>query len=382
MAFTQKNSPVDVYSVGEIAEAAGVPVARVEALIEAGSLRPVSGLAGPHSLSLGGFAPRSGRRRFSSVAQGFSPVYFAQSEAISAVRALRADGGRTAAMLFDKPEFTHTSAKMPIAAASAVHAGIAASLMFISTIGLPQAAEHPIRIEPVTTRLVFIASPGPGGGGGGGGLRQKAPPPRAQRKGKSSLDSPVPLRKAPKPVEAAPKPEPPPPPPPVKPEPLPPVVAPVATVAANDIEKPGIIDEPAPKQSESRGPGAGGGVGSGTGTGLGKGDGSGIGEGSGGGMGGGPYRPGSGVLPPRLLREVKAAYTEEARRANLEGEVVLEIVVRRDGSVSDVRLLNGLGRGLNERAIAAVRQWRFAPATRLGQAVDVIVEVAVEFKLR
>jgi TonB family protein len=143
-----------------------------------------------------------------------------------------------------------------------------------------------------------------------------------------------------------------------------------------------VIDEPAPKESESRGPGVGGGVGSGTGTGLGKGDGSGIGEGSGGGMGGGPYRPGSGVLPPRLLREVKANYTEEARRANLEGEVVLEIVVRRDGSVSDVKLVHGLPSGLNERAIAAVRQWRFAPATRQGQAVDVIVEVAVEFKLR
>jgi TonB family protein len=271
---------------------------------------------------------------------------------------------------------------MPIAAASAVHAGIAATLILISTIGLPQAAEPPVRLEPVTTRLVFIATPGPGGGGGGGGLRQKMAPPKAQRKGKSSLDSPVPVRKPPKPVEAAPKPEPPPPPPPVKTEPLPPVVAPVATVAANEVEKPGVIAEPAPKESESRGPGAGGGVGSGTGTGLGKGDGSGIGEGSGGGMGGGPYRPGSGVLPPRLLREVKANYTEEARRANLEGEVVLEIVVRRDGSVSDVKLVHGLPSGLNERAIAAVRQWRFAPATRLGQAVDVIVEVAVEFKLR
>jgi TonB family protein len=99
-------------------------------------------------------------------------------------------------------------------------------------------------------------------------------------------------------------------------------------------------------------------------------------------MGGGPYRPGSGVLPPRLMREVKAAYTEEARQRNLEGAVVLEIVVRRDGSVSDVKLVDGLGAGLNERAMAAVRQWRFSPATRFGQAVDVIVEVEVEFKLR
>jgi hypothetical protein len=199
---------MDVYSADEIAQAAGVPVARVETLVAGGQV---------HSLAV-------------------SPGYFAPDEAIAAVRALRADGGRSAALLFDKPEFSHTSAKMPVAAASAVHAGIAATLILISTIGLPQAAETKMRVDPAATRLVFIASPGPGGGGGGGGLRQKPPPPRAQRKGKSSLDSPVPVRKAPKPIEAAPKPEAPPPPPEVKPEPLPPVGAPVATVASNEIE--------------------------------------------------------------------------------------------------------------------------------------------------
>ncbi|MEN3337516.1 MAG: periplasmic protein TonB, partial [Acidobacteriota bacterium] len=104
--------------------------------------------------------------------------------------------------------------------------------------------------------------------------------------------------------------------------------------------------------------------------------------GSGGGTGGGPYRPGSGIEAPRLLREVKADYTEQARRAGISGDVVLEIIVRRDGSVGDVKVLEGLGGGLNERAVQAVRQWRFAPATRRGSAVDVIVEVAVEFKLR
>jgi TonB family protein len=159
-------------------------------------------------------------------------------------------------------------------------------------------------------------------------------------------------------------------------------VAPVATVASNDKDRAGVIDVPAPKESESRGPGVGGGVGTGTGTGLGSGDGSGIGDGSGGGMGGGPYRPGSGITPPQILKEVKADYTEDARRRGIEGEVVLEIVVRRDGSVGDVKLLHGLTGGLNDRAVDAVRQWRFAPARRLGQAVDVIVEVAVEFKLR
>ena len=88
------------------------------------------------------------------------------------------------------------------------------------------------------------------------------------------------------------------------------------------------------------------------------------------------------MTPPRVLREVKADYTEEARQRNIQGEVVLEIVVRRDGTVTDVRLLEGLPSGLSDRAMAAVRQWRFSPATRLGQPVDVVVEVAVEFRLR
>ena len=353
--FTPGYSTTDVFSEAEVAQAAGVPLARVHSLVAAGKATPIAGSGG----------------------------YFAPDEAINAVRALRADGGRSAVMLFDQPEFVHASAKLPIAVSSAFHAFVAASVLLITTIGFPEAAESErVRLEPVSTRLVFIATPGPGGGGGGGGLRQKTPPPRAQRKGKSSLDSPIPVRKPPKPVEAVPEPEPPPPPPVVKPEPLPPVVAPVATVAANEQDRPGVIDTPSPKESESRGPGEGGGAGTGQGTALGSGDGSGIGDGTGGGMGGGPYRPGSGVMPPRLLREVKASYTEEARVRNLAGEVVLEIVVRRDGTVSDVKLVSGLPAGLNERAIAAVRQWRFSPATRLGRPVDVIVEVAVEFKLR
>ena len=82
------------------------------------------------------------------------------------------------------------------------------------------------------------------------------------------------------------------------------------------------------------------------------------------------------------MQEVKPNYTEEARLKHLEGEVVLEIVVRRDGSVGDLRIIHGLGGGLNDRAVQAVRQWRFSPAKRLASPVDVIVEVSVEFKLR
>lgn len=172
--------------------------------------------------------------------------------------------------------------------------------------------------------------------------------------------------------------------PPVKPEPVPPVVAPVVTVAADAKDRAGIpwIPTPPAREADSHGPGAGAGTGSGQGPGIGEGDGSGIGAGSGGGTGGGPYRPGSGITAPSIVREVKPDYTEEGRRRNLEGDVVLEIVVRSDGTVGNVKLLQGLGAGLDQRAAEAVRQWRFAPARRYGTPVDVIVEVAMEFKLR
>ena len=166
-----------------------------------------------------------------------------------------------------------------------------------------------------------------------------------------------------------------------KPDPIPPVVAPVVSAAPDDRDRAGVLNDAAP-DSNSQGSGTGGGAGSGSGSGIGEGDGPGIGPGSGGGTGGGPYRPGSGITPPSLVREVKPAYTEDARRRGLEGDVELEIVVRSDGSVGQVRLLRGLGAGLDQRAADAVRQWKFSPARRFGTPVDVMVEVAVEFRLR
>ncbi|MFP5379887.1 MAG: energy transducer TonB, partial [Vicinamibacteria bacterium] len=211
--------------------------------------------------------------------------------------------------------------------------------------------------------------------------RQPAPPPRAERQGTRALASPVPARRLPPPMRPAPRVIEPPQ-RPIEARVLPPVAAPVATSPADTRDREGVVAEAPPAVADSSGPGTGGGAGTGAGTGLGEGDGGGIGEGSGGGMGGGPYRPGSGVEPPRLLREVRADYTEAARRAGIEGEVVMEITVRRDGRVGDVRILQGLDRGLDDRAAQAVRQWRFSPATLRGSAVDVIVEVAVEFRLR
>jgi protein TonB len=317
--------------------------------------------------------------------------FLCHRDAVDLGRALAAERSATAPShasqpifsIFGTPSRIARPSTVPLAVSSTLHAGILAFAVFIATFNLaPRAAtivSDPPQNDPM--RLVFVATPGPGGGGGGGGLHQKAPPPKALREGRRTISSPIPLRREPPPIVETPKPPEPKPEPPLKAEQLPVVVAPIVTAPADPRNRVGVLEE-ATAQNESHGPGKGGGAGTGTGTGLGQGEGPGVGPGSGGGTGGGPYRPGSGIQPPRLLKEVRADYTEEARQRSISGEVELEIVVRRDGTVGDVKILRGLAAGLNDRAVLAVRQWRFAPAQRQGVPVDVIVEVAVEFRLR
>ena len=304
--------------------------------------------------------------------------YLAYHDALRLARALR----RGERPLFSARAANPSTRRFPLAVSSTLHVSLVAAAALLTTwIGSPEATASIASIVPADPmRLVFLAAPGPGGGGGGGGLVQKTPPPKALRQGHHSISSPIPVRVPPRPIEPVaapvePKPA------PLKAEPLPVVVAPIIAAPSDGRDRIGVLTE-TKADTDSHGPGRGGGTGSGTGTGIGEGDGSGIGPGSGGGIGGGPYRPGSGIEPPRLLKEVRADYTEDARRRGITGDVVLEIVVRRDGSVGDVRIVQGLGSGLNDRAVQAVRQWRFAPAKRQGAPVDVIVEVAVEFKLR
>ena len=153
-------------------------------------------------------------------------------------------------------------------------------------------------------------------------------------------------------------------------------------VPADPVDSPGTLTSSATSAIASNGPGTGGGIGTGSGAGIGEGRGGGIGPGSDGGTGGGPFQPGSGVAPPVLLREVRPSYTDEARRRAIEGDVELEIVVRQDGSVGNVKVTRTLGAGLEQKAVDAVRQWRFEPARRQGAPVEVVVDVSVEFKLR
>lgn len=319
--------------------------------------------------------------------------FFTAAEAIHLgrhARALLAASPTLApASFFDgSSRFRPRDTRLPAFASTCVHTLLVGVVLWLAAGPTQSASSEGPRDE---ARLVFLVTPGPGGGGGGGGSRSPKPAPRLERQG-ASRRTPVPLtaiqpvvttrRQAEEPPRPATVPLDPPPVQPVtEPAPAPAVVAPVAAAAASAREREGVIEDPR-GDADARGAGTGAGAGNGQGAGNGDGLGAGLGDGSGGGTGGGPYRPGSGIQPPRLLREVKAQYTDEARRRNLSGDVLLEIVVTRDGSVGDVRVLQGLGGGLDQRAVAAVRQWRFAPAQRRGEPVDVLVEVAVEFTLR
>jgi TonB family protein len=349
----------DVFSLREIADAADVPLWRARLALTANGIEDSHG------------------------------EFFASAEAVALARLLACRTSRAAGTfdgrvlsggaLFTPPPVIRRPTGVPLALSGTLHAAFFAAAVALTTAGLGSAEPERVATPAEPVRLVYLALPGPGGGGGGGGLRQLTPPPKAQRKGTRKVSSPLPARQEPKlPVETQVREEPP---PLVPSEPLPPVIAPIITAPADSSDRIGALEESA-AESASHGPGSGGGVGTGSGTGLGEGQGSGVGEGSGGGTGGGPYRPGSGIEPPRLLHETKPSYTDEARRRGITGDVLMEIVVRSNGTVGEVRVIQGLGYGLDQRAIDAVRLWRFAPARRLGRPVDVLVEVAVEFKLR
>ncbi len=131
----------------------------------------------------------------------------------------------------------------------------------------------------------------------------------------------------------------------------------------------------------SNGTGSGGGIGSGSGGGVGSGRGPGVGPGWGGGIGGGAYRVGGGVSAPRLLYDPEPEYSEEARKAKYQGTVVLWVIVGTDGRAHDVQVARTLGMGLDEKAIQAVRTWKFEPARLNGRPVAVQINVEVNFRL-
>ncbi len=240
-----------------------------------------------------------------------------------------------------------------------VHIAFVALAIFIATRPYVQSAATSLFPESLNKDIVWLDMPGPGGGGGGGGNRSPEPPRKTELEGKDKIT--VPAVKAPAPEPEIKKEEPPP--------PTQNLNVPAQTLAAGNLALPGAL-EGAPA-GESLGSGTGGGAGTGTGTGIGSGQGSGLGPGYGGGTGGGVFQPGNGVETPKLLMEVKPQYTAQAMRAKIQGTVLLECVVKPDGTVGDIKVGARSTRtfGLDQEAIKAARQWQFAPGTRFGQPV-------------
>jgi TonB family protein len=94
------------------------------------------------------------------------------------------------------------------------------------------------------------------------------------------------------------------------------------------------------------------------------------------------FKPGDGVVAPRLNKEVKPVYPVSARLALAEGVVHLECVVRVDGTPGDIRVVKSVHPALDEAAMRALSEWRFVPGTKDGRTVPVLVEVEVAFSLR
>jgi TonB family protein len=247
------------------------------------------------------------------------------------------------------------------------------SLMVFLSIVFPEPPKLSRSFE--LPNLIFVMTEGPGGGGGGGGELSEDPASVQKIEGEDLAKVAVELEPPEdklifedpdKPPEDEEKEE------TAKEDEVPEVIAPVVAQAPDDITQRGVL-EGQEQLLESAGPGQGRGIGAG--------EGPGIGEGTGGGFGGGTYRMGSGLTPPVIVRQVRPDFTEDALARKIQGEVEVEVVILKDGTVRPVRVLRGLSADLNERAIEAASQWKFIPAKLKGQPVDLIASITIEFNI-
>jgi periplasmic protein TonB len=133
---------------------------------------------------------------------------------------------------------------------------------------------------------------------------------------------------------------------------------------------------------QSAGTGSGAGMGTGSGGGLGSGNGDGYGPGSGGNTGGGLYQIGGRVSAPVVLHSVEAEFSDEARRAKYQGVCLISLIVDAQGNPQNIRVARPLGMGLDEKAIEAIRQYKFKPAMKDSKTpVPVMITIEVDFRL-
>jgi TonB family protein len=122
-------------------------------------------------------------------------------------------------------------------------------------------------------------------------------------------------------------------------------------------------------------------MGTGLSGGIGSGKGNGHGPGEGGGYGGGLYHVGGGVAAPQLIFAPDPEFSDEARRAKFQGVCVVSLIVDSQGNPQRVQVVRHLGMGLDQKAVEAVRHYRFKPATRQGKPVAVEVNIEVNFRI-
>jgi protein TonB len=93
------------------------------------------------------------------------------------------------------------------------------------------------------------------------------------------------------------------------------------------------------------------------------------------------YELGSGVTPPKSVYAPNPTYDEHARKKKINGTVILAIIVTAEGTVRDVKVIKSLDPGLDKQAMAAVRTWKFEPATKKGKPVAVHLKTEADFRL-
>ncbi len=261
--------------------------------------------------------------------------------------------------------------RSPMSSALSVgaHVAIIGLIIFL----IIEARMHPKPVPKVQTVQMDItpfrpiAPKGPAmGGGGGGGARELVPAP----KGRLPKFSETPITPPMLAVNEHPK---------LAVEPT--IKMPPNVVLPNN-NLPNLGD---PRTSivgpASNGSGSGAGLGSGDGGGIGSGSGAGYGPGEGGGYGGGLYHVGGGVSPPVLIYSVDAEFSDEARRAKYQGVSVVSLIVDAHGLPQRIRVVRKLGMGLDEKAVEAVRQYKFKPSTYQGKPVPVEITIEVNFHI-
>ena len=96
----------------------------------------------------------------------------------------------------------------------------------------------------------------------------------------------------------------------------------------------------------------------------------------------GPIHVGGDVKAPNKLSAPQPQYTEIARKARIQGVVIVQAIINKQGEVTDVKVLKGLPMGLDQAAVEAIRKWKFEPATLNGKPVDVYYNLTVNFTLQ